>query len=414
MNTSKSLYNQYLCPYHVANREKRDGKMRVLFLHRSTLANISGGVAEFLHHLPMALNTHGVNSYLYSENKNAALSSPVTLQNTMQAYTGHYIKPALFTSKKSLQPIIDLCQLEKIDLIHAQGVYRTGFLALQVYKAIGIPYVVTSHADILAANSERMRRLVVKQRCKKVLKHAKAVTHLTPFMAEHSHRLYDTSEKSFTIGNGINYQEWQPYTKLPEKNYLIAIGRFEKGKGFEVLIDVFAQLLEKGHTTSLVLAGSGSLESTLRNKARQYGINIVDKVNNNENLPEKSIIFTGYIKGDIKKRFIAQSIAVLFATQPSEWEEAFGIVLLEAMAAKKIIIGSEIAATCYLRSLGLQAELVQPDNTFEWTHAIDRVLRSTEERKVMEHDNLIAIENFGWDIIAKQYHQVYTQLIDSR
>lgn len=381
--------------------------MRVLFLHRSTLENISGGVAEFLHYLPLALQQHNVASYLYSENRHAALSNPCVLSNNMRAYTGHYIKPGFYTSKKSLAPIIELCEQEKIDLIHAQGVYRTGFLAMQVYKKTGIPYVVTSHADILSTNSERMRRFLVKERCKSVLKHAKSVTHLTPFMADFSHQLYDTKNKSTIIGNGINHADWLPFHHLPEKNYFLAIGRLEKGKGFELLIDVYSQLLTQGITTSLVIAGSGSLEACLKEKARLLNISIVENANDTDSFPERSIIFTGYVKDEYKKRLISQSKLVLFATQPTQWEEAFGIVLLEAMAAKKALVGSDIAATRYLQTQGLQGKLVEPTNIDAWISAIKLVLNDDALRYQMEQDNLKAVREFGWDKVAQQYAGVY-------
>lgn len=385
--------------------------MRILFLHRSTLDNISGGVAEFLYYFPLALQKHNVSSYLYSEKRNAQLSESLLLPNGMRSYTGHFIKPSFYTSRKSLKAIIDLCKREKIDLIHAQGVYRTGFLAMQVFKKIGIPYVVTSHADILGTNSERMRRYVVRERCKFVLKHAKAVTHLTPFMATVSHQLYDTTAKSTIIGNGINYLDWLSYINLPEKNYLLAIGRLEKGKGFDVLIDVYAQLLKQGVTSSLVIAGAGSLEKGLKDKARILNIPIVENCQSNDNLPERSIVFTGYIKDDVKKRFITQSKLVLFATQPSEWEEAFGIVLLEAMAAKKSLVASDIAATRYLQTLGMHSKLVPANDISAWSSAIQFLLANDELRIAMADKNHQAVSLFGWDYVAKQYYlDVYKQI----
>src|SRR5205814_708138 len=112
--------------------------------------------------------------------------------------------PGLFDSRKSLAAVIALLKQTRVDVMHAQGTYIAGFMALQLYKRTHIPYIVTSHSDILAVNSRRIQRKSVQQRCKEVLKHAAAVTHLTPMLAEVSHQLTDTKEKSVTIGNGID------------------------------------------------------------------------------------------------------------------------------------------------------------------------------------------------------------------
>ena len=159
--------------------------MRVLFLYPRTLdANTSvGGVAEFLCSLIPALNNLDVKSVIYAGDKSVnQLTKPSqTLVNSV-VYNGPFIKPGWWISKARLSHVLEVCRRENIDVIHAQGTYTAGFMAMKIHEHTGIPFVVTSHNDILKTNSKRMYRKNVQDRCRKVLKHAGAVTHLTSNM----------------------------------------------------------------------------------------------------------------------------------------------------------------------------------------------------------------------------------------
>jgi glycosyltransferase involved in cell wall biosynthesis len=385
--------------------------MRVLFLFPRPLdARTSGGVAEFLYSLTPLLNDLDVEPVIYAGDKALSkLTGPVSLPGKVSVYSGPFLKPGWFVSRRRLAPVLELCRQTKIDVVHAQGTYTAGFLAMQIRKQLHIPYVVTSHNDILETNSRRMKRWNVKQRCRNVLKHASIVTHLTSIMEDASHRLLDTREKSVTIGNGIDCSAWQAYAGLPEQDYLLGIGRLERGKGFHILLDMYPELLARGVTTSLVIAGKGNAEKELHDQARKLGLNLITDFSDYSQIPEKSVIFTGYVRGEAKQRLIAQSKCILFPTQPSLWEEAFSIAQLEAMAAGKAMIASDTAATRYLQSSGLQALVVEPENVNAWAGQALLLLRDNDLRRQSGMANLRAASQFDWRPIARQYRDVYAR-----
>lgn len=389
--------------------------MRVLLLNRYSIEQTNGGVAEYLYYLPIALRPYGVEALLYSESDEGVyqLTGPRYLENGMSAYTGPFIKPGFFVSNRKLKPLLDLCRTENIDLIHAQGTYRSGYIAMQVHKHISLPYVVTSHADIVKTNSDRMKRRVVQGRCREILRHAAAVTHLTPLMAEVSHQIYDASAKSVVIGNGIDLAGWANANSAAEQNYLLGIGRLVPEKGFNILIDAYAELRNQGVSTSLVIAGTGPEATALQNQARHLGLNVVTDFQEISSIPEDSVVFTGYVKDEKKKQLVSQSRLILFPTQPSQWEEPFGIVQIEAMAAGKAMVASDSATTRYLQSFGLQAVLVKADDILAWAGQIQVLLHDTAFRNKLGKINLANAQQFDWDIIAKQYRDVYLSCLGS-
>ena len=390
--------------------------MRVLYLSHRYQDTKTGGLAEFLHYLPLALQSWGVIPFLYTQSAHHSLTTlqePELLPNRMLHYSGPFLKPSILPSKKALHCVIRLCRAQNIELIHAQGTYRAGYLAMRVARKIDIPYLVTSHSDILPTNSKRIKRYSTRTRCQKVLKQATHVTHLTPFMAKTSHSLHDTQHKSTIIGNGIDYAAWQPYIHTEEQDYMLAIGRLEPEKGFNVLIESFAQLNKLGCTSSLVIAGTGSMDQALRNQVHALGLTLVDQWNPSSMLPARSVVFTNYVRHDIKIRLFAAAKCILFAPQPHIWEEPFGIVQLEAMAAGKILIASSTAATRCLQSQGVKNILVEANNRLAWKNAMQQVLENENDRKINGKINREKSKFYDWKHIAQNYMRVYEQIVKS-
>lgn len=387
--------------------------MQVLFLcHRHTDTSI-GGLAEFLHFLPDALARKQINSIIYTQSPNKRiyqLEKTANLPNGTPVFRGPFLKPRFFPSQKELAPLLNLCKKENIALIHAQGTYRAGYMAMYAHKKLGIPYVVTSHSDILEVNSARIHRQNIKRRCHHILKKAAFITHLSPHMARVSHTILNTESKSKIIHNGIDLKAWDNYLQLPEQDYILAIGRLEKEKGFHLFVEAYAKLRQQGLKTSLVIAGTGTEEEALKLQAKNYGLNVVTHLSDIHVIPKESILFTGYVRGELKKELFCRSKLVLFGTQPAIFEEAFGIVQLEAMAAGKALIASDVHMTRYLQTFGLKAQLVEPANLSAWTNAIQTLLSDENSRLLMGKQNRQAVNQFDWDTIATQYADVYQQL----
>jgi glycosyltransferase involved in cell wall biosynthesis len=383
--------------------------MRVLLLHSRPLdfKQAVGGVPEFLKAITGELKKLDLEVMIYAGHKSfKQIAQTDDVHENVKVFSGPLIEPAFWVSRHKLHPIIEFCQQQNISVLHSQGTYTPGFMVREIAKVTGIPYVVTSHSDIHPVNSMRLKRRSVRARYRRILQDAACVTHLTPVMEAASHQILDTRDKSYLIHNGIDVASWKPYQHLSEKNYVLGIGRLERGKGFHVLIDMFAEVLKRGVNTSLVIAGTGEAEPALRKQCRDLQLNVVEGLADIDALPEKSVIFAGYVRGEFKYQLIAHSQCLLFATQPDLWEEAFGLVQLEAMAAGKPLIASDIAAVRYMESLGMRAIVVPARDTSAWADAV-QWLQDPAQRLVMGTANVAAIAAFDWRDIAAQYREVY-------
>ncbi len=103
-------------------------------------------------------------------------------------------------------------------------------------------------------------------------------------------------------------------SKLDNKN-LIAIGRLEKEKGFEDLIDIANELIKKDNKIKLNIFGDGSLKNVLANKIKE------NKLKNN-------IKLWGFKSLDFIKKYYQESVLYVMTS----YEESFGLVIIEAMS----------------------------------------------------------------------------------
>jgi len=101
---------------------------------------------------------------------------------------------------------------------------------------------------------------------------------------------------------------------------VLFLGRLSPEKGVHILLQAW-KLLHSGNR-KLIIAGTGPEESKLRALATTLAL--------------KTVEFTGFIKSEDQKRYWSQSA---FFVAPSIWDEPFGMVILEAWANARAVIG---------------------------------------------------------------------------
>jgi glycosyltransferase involved in cell wall biosynthesis len=117
------------------------------------------------------------------------------------------------------------------------------------------------------------------------------------------------------LHNGINTEKYQ--ANFSNQGYALYFGRLSKEKGIKTLLQAHKHLAAE---LPLKIAGSGPLEGDLR-----------------KNYP--TVEFLGYQNGKYLQDIIANSA---FVVVPSEWYENCSMVVLEAMAFGKPVIGSRV------------------------------------------------------------------------
>jgi glycogen synthase len=187
---------------------------------------------------------------------------------------------------------------------------------------------------------------------------------------------------------------------LPNEKIVFFIGRMVREKGAHILVDAFRRVLDQYGDAKLVIAGGGGRDH-LERQAGYLGLG-------------GKALFTGRVSDYDRDRLYRVADVAVY---PSLYEP-FGIVALEAMAARVPVVVS---------NAGGLAEVVQHDITGTVTYngnpdslawGIVRVLRDPGFAYHMAweaHEKCRTV--FNWDVIAAQtrgvYDRVQTEFKDS-
>ena len=139
----------------------------------------------------------------------------------------------------------------------------------------------------------------------------------------------------------------------PNTHQFLYIGRIEKNKGVDILINEFAEACKKNSFLILKLAGEGNLKTRLTQKIKLLKL-------------ENNIYFLGKInEPELLQKQVDESTALIF---PSIGMESFGLVITEAMSRARAVIGSNRGTTAWLidhQKTGLLFDPLQKGNLAE-------------------------------------------------
>ncbi len=114
----------------------------------------------------------------------------------------------------------------------------------------------------------------------------------------------------------------------PLKNYsnLLFIGRLEKEKGVDVLLDAMKSIVNYDPNVNLNIIGSGGEYKNIKSLIKKLNLN-------------KNVKLLGYLERDKIAHFLKVSTLLII---PSVYEEPFGIVGIEALSVGRPVVGSNI------------------------------------------------------------------------
>jgi glycosyltransferase involved in cell wall biosynthesis len=171
--------------------------------------------------------------------------------------------------------------------------------------------------------------------------------------------------KSVVIRNGIDVQHFSVTRRLSDfgnrdsgnSNYKIVgtIGRLHVQKGHAYLLEAAKLVVEKFPTTVFQIIGDGELRQSLEQLSRALGI-------------ENNVQFLG-TRPDVPELLAHMDVFVL----PSLWE-GMPIVILEAMAARKPIVASDVDGVSEIVVDKRDGILVPPRDAKELAQAISLIL----------------------------------------
>jgi len=289
---------------------------------------------------------------------------------------------------------------KRVDLIHTQHAYPRSLSALLVGKALDMPVVVTIHASELTSMDSEIKTLrplavnicnvadyviSVSQHTKEVAKRAGVTNKIEV--------VYNGVDASFH-GN-YNVTDLKKRYNLINEKIILYVGWLIERKGPQILLEAVTKLKKDNFKVFIIGPDHG-----LKDKLEFY----IKKLNLNQ------VHLVGVVDDITLKKFY--SLADIFVFPTITEDEGFGLVAVEAMASKTVVIGSKIAAIPEVVRDNESGFLFSPGDSDDLAKKIDLLLEKDELlHKMKQKATNFAKQTFSWELTAEKTFSLYQNVI---
>jgi phosphatidylinositol alpha-mannosyltransferase len=202
------------------------------------------------------------------------------------------------------------------------------------------------------------------------------------------------------IPNGVDIDHFSP-NLLPVEEFgdgklnILFVSRLEKRKGLNYLLGAFSQVKREIPNSRLIIAGPGTrLRRKYEGEVRRSGL--------------KDVVFTGLVPYEELPRYY--KTADVFCA-PATGRESFGIILLEAMAAGKPVVASNIEGYASVLAHNVDGLLVPPADKEMLARALISLLTDESLRREMGARGRVKALEYSWERIARNVLNYYIRVL---
>jgi len=293
------------------------------------------------------------------------------------------------------------------DVVHSH--YPPPFMSYGVVKGLPhVPHVLTYHCDLEIP--DRIANLRIPNICRCLVGEVNTAMYTKPILDNVAQIIATTESYARTspvlrgyryeiVPNGIRLETFDRH--LPGLNgekrahQILFVGRLSSVKGVDDFVKAAKIVLSQVSDATFLIVGDGEDRERLKKLAKGY---------------EHRIKFCGHVsRGVLLKLYTSSSALVL----PSFTRlEAFGLVLLEAMACETPVIASRIPGVRDV--VGEGGLLVTPRDPSSLANAILEILENPTNARSMGKNGRTRVEQkYDWKIIAQDILDLYANVVDA-
>ncbi len=283
---------------------------------------------------------------------------------------------------------------EQFDVIHHHEPL-VPFLSLQILDSARCPSVATFHAFGGFSLSYWLGRPIGEHYLRKLSARIAVSTAAMHFISQYYPGEYRI------IPNGVDVEFYASARPFPEyrdgKVNILFVGRAEQRKGATYLLRAYAALKRSYPDVRLILASAGPQIGEMRRYVREERV--------------ADVLFAGRVSDSDKARFLRT--ADIFCA-PSTGQESFGIVLLEAMAAARAVVASDIHGYKKVVRRDVTGLLVEPKDPDALCHALARLIDDPALRDRLGAAGAARARDHDWEHITREVVEVYEEVLSRR
>ena len=280
----------------------------------------------------------------------------------------------------------------RISLVHTHHFTQLFYAALPARLA-GARIIHTEH-EFFSFTRSRFSRVMIRS----LLRLCDQMTVVGPEVADYFTRTIGIPrERVMVVPNAVDITKFDCDRKAareelglsPHEVVIGTVGRLAPEKDQTTLLEAFRKIKGEHPPVRLVIVGDGRMSEELKSHANRIGV--FDRT-----------LFLGY-RRDIPKLLAAMDIFVL-----SSIREGLPISLIEAMAARKPVVSSDIGSVKDLVKNGQNGILVPPGDATAFGVVLERLIESSELRERLGEAGRCTVEaSFSLPAMIQTYESLY-------
>ncbi len=280
------------------------------------------------------------------------------------------------------------------DILHVNHLAPITWIARYIYALMGTKYIITTHGSCLTNTLENKQYMPLTE---DAIRHAKAMTMVSKNTKDRFFEAFDEDivTRSRIIPGGVDIRSFpkkvdvshiEEKYNLKDKNVIFFASRLSPEKGMEYLVEAADRI-----DAEIIIAGEGPKKKDLEEIIARKSLS--------------NVHLLGYLMSEELIPFYYR--ADLFVS-PSVVAEAFGLSILEAMAARTPVITTRKGALPLLVKDGRNGLFVKAKNASDIAEKCNIILGDKEMQKRMAKAAREDIEEkFTWRKVAERFEFLY-------
>jgi len=323
------------------------------------------------------------------------------------------LKPSLKYGNAARIPSIQK-ELKDFDIVHLHYPFFGTAGMIQNWK-IKNPYnafAITYHMDTRAPGLKGLFfKYYAKYWMPRILNSADVlfVSSFDYLQASDANHLYQNNPNKWVeLPFGVDVERFKPRSKPeallkrhgldPEAPTIVFVGGMDSAhyfKGVPVLLRALGALKAQNMPIQAVFVGEGGVRVRFENKALFYGLS-------------KLVKFVGQVSDEELPYYY--NLGDLCVLPSINRGEAFGMVLLEAMASGVPVLATDLPG---VRTVASEGGLVVPvDNYQALAEGLAQYFSAETDREIWKQKaRQVAEDNYAWGVVVKQLEGVYKELV---
>lgn len=376
---------------------------RVLLVPSAYLPNV-GGLEEATRRLAAGLRARGVEVAIVTNRWPSTTEADETIEGVDVHRLAFELPGASLTAlrrfagrgPRTARAFLSLSRMFLPQVLHVIGAGPNAAYAVALRRLLGVPTVLSVHGELSGdARGIFLRSATLRLSLRRLCSTADAVTAPSAYTLDELRAHYHVRGITAVIPNGVDvadFAEAPPRSDLGR--YVLAVGRLVPQKGLDTLVDAFAAVHPDLEGRRLVIAGDGPERPQLERHIASAGL-------------EHVVLLLGSVERAALPSLFAGADAVVVASR----RESFPLVALEAMAARRPLVATDVGGLPEVVRDGENALVVSPDDADALASALRRLFT---EGGLRERLSASAHEDAGrrsWDTVVSSYLHLYERVL---